>query len=201
MIKLMIYKTLRMPILIGCLIALPACDKIDQFYKDPNLRMTFSCHGEKRIERSDGKVWNEPVSHSLTFSRVTQKKEKKDSQIKYKVHSYILDNAREDLTRHDFLDEGTLKKVQKTDFFHVQEQYGVFSIFLSESSDPDRKVGFSSLTSLKFNFITQALSIDVSTKMGGKFFQSETDRTRCQKVTDPDILKGASNMVSHTRRT
>ncbi len=201
MSKLSNYKNLRMPILIGCLIALPACDAINQFRNDPNLRMTFSCHGEKRIERSDGKILNEPVSHSLVFSRVTEKKEKNDTHVRYKVRYYILDNGLEDLTRHDFLDKDTLKTVEKTDSYLVQEQYGVFSIFLIESADPDRKVGFNSITSLKFNFITQALSIDVSTKLGEKFFQSETDRTRCEKVTDPDILKGASNTVSHARRT
>lgn len=102
--------------------------------KDPNLQMTFSCHGDRRIEYFNGEgkpdVINEKVSHSITFWRWNEEKPKNgtSSWNRYKVNRFVIDGNFQNLTRYEGLKGEILEKVKKTDDFHVFEQFGIFTI-------------------------------------------------------------------------
>jgi hypothetical protein len=163
---------------------------------DPNLKMTFSCFGDRRIEypNSRGKpdVIQEKISHSITFWRWTQEKRKdgRSPWNKYKVNRFVLDGNFQDLTRHDGLDQDILEISKKTDDFRVNEQFGIFTVrlFTSAQSDPKNR-GANDDTYLTFNFITETLNIDVIDRDGTDVWRRTYDRTRCERVTNPDILK------------
>ena len=171
--------------------------------KDPNHQMTFSCHGDRRIEYFDDQrkpdVIQEKISHSITFWRWTEKKRKDGTSPwnKYKVNRFVLDGKFEDLTRHEFLTGDVLKNVKMTDDFHVFEQFGTFTVRLFTSVNPDPKNrGFNDRTSITFNFITKSLDIDVEDRDGTDVWRKTYDRTRCEQVTDPNILKEMSVISS-----
>ena len=171
--------------------------------KDPNHQITFSCHGDRRIEYFDDQkkpdVIQEKISHSITLWRSTQEKRKDgvSSWNKYEVNRFVLDGNFENLTRHEFLTEDILKKVKMTDDFHVFEQFGVFKVRLFTSVNPDPKDrGFNDRTNLTFNFITKSLDVDVEDLDGTDLWRKTYDRTRCEQVTDPNILKEMSVISS-----
>ena len=170
---------------------------------DPNLKMTFSCFGDRRIEypNSRGKpdIVTEKASHSITFWRWTQEKRKdgRSPWNKYKVNRFVLDGDFQNLTRQDGLSQDVLEIARKTDDFIVNEQFGIFTMMLTTSakSDPKNK-GFNDDTDLTFNFITKTLDIDVEDRDGTDVWRRTYDRTRCERITDPDILKEMSVISS-----
>lgn len=171
--------------------------------EDPNLKMTFSCFGDRRIEYPNGQgkpdVVTEKVSHSITFWRWTQEKAKDgtSSWNKYRVNRFVLDGDFQNLTRHEGLDQNVLDIAKKTDDFSIFEQFGIFniSLFTSVNSDPKNK-GFNDDTDLTFNFITKTLDIDVVDRDGTNVWRRTYDRTRCDRVTDSDILEELSVISS-----
>lgn len=171
--------------------------------KDPNLQMTFSCHGDRRIEYFNGEgkpdVINEKVSHSITFWRWNEEKPKDGtySWNRYKVNRFVIDGNFQNLTRHEGLKGEILENVKKTDDFHVFEQFGVFTIRLFTSVNPDPKNrGLNDYTVLTFNFITKTLDIDIEDRNGTEVWRKTYDRTHCERVTDPNILKEMSVISS-----
>lgn len=171
--------------------------------KDPNLQMTFSCHGDRRIVNFNGEgkpdVINEKVSHSITFWRWEKKKPKdgKSSWNRYQVNRFVIDGDFENLTRNEGLTSEILETVKRTDDFHVLEQFGVFTIRLFTSVNPDPKdKGFNDSTKLTFNFITKTLEIDIEDRNGTEVWRKTYDRTQCEKVTDSNILKEMSVISS-----
>lgn len=188
----MISKTTLLPILGISLSLLTGCDKIDQLAKDPKLRITYACHGDRRIRQSDGTTTTEKVAHSITFAREAIETPGPKPRIKYKVNAYILDHDFQDLTRNDLLPKDILEKVQKREDFAVYQQYGVFQVFSSKRSNPDMKVGTNSDSILRFNFITETLTVDVTSNIGLELGERISDRTKCQQVTDPKILRELS---------
>jgi hypothetical protein len=86
--------------------------------------------------------------------------------------------------------------LKKKDNFFVSEKYGVFEIRsfkIVDSKFVKDEFNFDRL--LKFNFITNNLDIttnDLDDYFKNKIGRSTYDRTKCEKVTDPDILKEIS---------
>jgi hypothetical protein len=164
--------------------------------------ITFSCHGDRRIEYFNGdkkiNVVTEPVSHSITFWR-SYELNKDFDQTQWDnstVRKFIIDNDMENLTRFDNLEESYVEKIRKKDDFFVSEKYGFFIIRnfkIVESKFVKDEINFDRL--LKFNFITNNLDIDtddLDDSFKIKIRRFTYDRTKCEKVTDPDILKEIS---------
>jgi hypothetical protein len=194
-------RSFNLVILFGSVILVSSCDRMEG--GDPNLQMTFSCHGDRRIENFNGEgkpdVINEKVSHSITFWRWIEKKRKDGTSPwnKYKVNRFVLDGNFENLTRHELLPKDVLKNVKMTDNFYVFEQFGTFTVRLFTSVNPDPKNrGLNDRTRITFNFITKSLDIDVEDRDGTDVWRKTYDRTRCEPVTDPDTLKEMSVISS-----
>jgi hypothetical protein len=168
--------------------------------------ITFSCHGDRRIEYFNGdekiNVVTEPVSHSITFWRSKELNENvgRSEWNNSKVYKFVIDNDIEELTKYDNLEESHVNRLKKKDDFFVSEKYGVFEIRnfkIVDSKFVKDEFNFDRL--LKFNFITNNLDIntnDLDESFKNKIGRSTYDRTKCEKVTDPNILKEMSVISS-----
>lgn len=194
---------LKVPILVLSVTMLSSCDWVDGLTEDPNLKMTFSCHGDRRMEtytdQGNPDVVNEKVSHSITFWRLDEEKNKKGGSRwnKYKVNRYALNGEFQDLTRYDGLKGKDLENAKKNESFHVFENFGVFRIRLFTSFPTILKnKNLNDYTTLTFNFVTRTLDIDVWERNGTEIWSKTYDRTRCEQVTDPNTLEEMSVIQS-----
>lgn len=164
--------------------------------------ITFSCHGDRRIEYFNDderiNVVTEPVSHSITFWR-SKELRKNVGQSEWNnttVYKFVLNNNIEDLTKYDNIEPDKVVKLKEKDDFFVNEKYGFFEIRnfkIMESKFVKNEFNFDRL--IKFNFITNTLDIDTNDlddSFKNKISRSTYDRTKCEKVTDPHILREIS---------
>lgn len=166
--------------------------------KDPNLQMTFSCHGDRRIEYFDGRgepnVVNEKVAHSITFWRQAQENYSNEAKKwqQYKVNRYLINSDFQNLARHNGLKGNVLAEIKKKDSFYVFEKFGIFKIILFKKYPDIFKNNRNDYKTLNFNFVTRTLDIDVWERNGREVRKKTYDRTRCEQVTDPNILQEMS---------
>jgi hypothetical protein len=170
---------------------------------DRGSNMTFSCHGDRIIERFSGigkpEIKTEKVSHSITFWRTSNDElQQMRSLSRYKTTKYALDGSIVNLFPSN--------KIQFVD----TERLGFISIRDDSNSDPvavvcgpkgcsvDKNYEFNARDSISFDFVTMSLRIFKSEMNWNKVEKSgtpiryTTDYTQCQRVTDPASLEELS---------
>lgn len=158
---------------------------------DPNLNMTFACHGQRRIERYDGigkpEILTEPVSHSFSIRRkANDEMEAIRQRTPYKTSEYIIDGSSIQILSND------KDQVETEKLGYVRVTKHMLDERLTDDEVRKR------VQTVEFNFIAQSLRvrdsrIDWNKKTNtGQLRQDDTDVTRCERVTDPDMLEELS---------
>lgn len=177
-------------ILIGLTVAVWLNFPIINAFKDPNLKLTFSCHGDRLTKRIEGssppEVSSQKVYHSLTFWRsLNGDDEALKSLSKYKIEKYSIDGSIVNLF--------TSNKNEKV----LSERLGHSTILENTKWDYNNGGSLIESRNIKFNFISQSLDIwgvstERKTKDGDVLIEYITEVSQCERVTDRNVLRETS---------
>ncbi len=175
------------------LILVSSCNRMDG--DDPNLKMTFSCHGNSRTKTywSGGppEVTTQPVSHSISFWRIENDDLQKMRSIsRYKITKYSIDGRI----------VNTSPKVK--DVTIDVETLGFFRSYEDFPEKKGRNGGsIGHRQTFEFNMITRTLEIQNNImewheKEGrGQQLEQIMDTAKCELVSDKNILKEVSVVI------
>lgn len=177
-------------ILIGLTVAVWLNFPITNAFKDPNLKLTFSCHGDRLTKRIEGssppEVSSQKVYHSLTFWRSQNgDDEALKSLSKYKIEKYSIDGSIVNLFPSNKNEKVLSERLGHSTILENTKWYYNNGGSLIESRN------------IKFNFISQSLDIwgvstERKTKDGDLLMEYITEVSQCERVTDRNVLRETS---------
>ena len=152
---------------------------------DPNLKMTFSCHGDTEV-KTYLDITSRKASHSITFWRRLNSEDTSNRTLsRYHIEKYSID--------------GKLVRIfpSNKDQIVTSEQLGY--VTLLENWKYNYNGGGSLIKSrvIDFNFISRSLKIweftrERKTANAGQLVDEARDVLKCDLVTDPKILEEMS---------
>lgn len=176
--------------LLGSLALVSSCDRIGE--DDPNLMMTFSCHGQTKtkmyLSGGSSEITTQPVSHSVSFWRTENDElERMRSLSRYKTGKYSIDDRVVNLTPSNK---------------DVQVDTETVGYFRSYEDHPKQKLpngrSINERHTVEFNFVTRSLNIKKirlewnEKERTGQVHEDTQDTTRCELVSDQNVLKEMS---------
>ena len=174
-------------ILFGLTVAFWLNVPIINTFKDPNLKMTFSCDGDRQTQRLGGiaspDVKSQKVYHSVTFWRsVNSDAIAAKSLSQYKIEKYSIDGSMVNIFPSN--------KNEKI----LSERLGFATILENRRYDYEDGGYLIESKNIKFNFISESLDIwaistEKKTRNGDVLLDYVTEVSQCDRVTDRSVLK------------
>lgn len=177
-------------VLVGLTVAVWLNVPIIDAIKDPNLKITFSCQGDRVTKRMGGNaspdVSSQKVYHSVTFWRsLNDEAASKKSLSKYKIEKYSIDG--------NIVNIIPSNKNEKV----LSERLGYVNLLENRRWDYDNGGYLVDSKTIKFNFISKSMDVwgvstERKTRNGDVLLDYVTEVSQCDRVTDRSVLRETS---------